>query len=452
MSKIIKIKRGLDIKLKGEAEKKIGKALQSNIFAVKPPDFIGVTPKLSVKKGVEVKAGDALFFDKARPDIIIPSPVSGEVTEIKRGAKRKILDIIVLADKTTNYRDFGAANPSTLSEDEVRSKLLESGCWSLIRQRPFSIIANPNETPKGIFISCFNTHPLAPDYNFIVKDNEAIFQKGIDALAKLSDNVNLDINGENGKSSAFENINGVKINRFTGPHPAGNIGVQVHKLNPLNKGEVIWYLNPQDVLIIGRLFETGKYDASKIIALTGSEIKDPQYFRVLSGIQIEAIVKDQVSTDNVRYISGNPLTGTKVEKDDFLGYYNDQVTVIPEGNHLDFFMTDGWFGLGLNKFSVSHSYFNWMMPNKTYRLDTNLNGEERSFVMTGEMEKVFPFDIYPMNLIKAIMINDIDAMEKMGVYEVDAEDFALCEFINTSKIDIQDIVRTGMENLREELY
>ena len=452
MSNAITIKRGLDIKLKGSAEKVIGNAPHSDVFAVKPSDFLGLVPKLAVKQGVEVLAGDALFYDKKNPEIIIPSPVSGEVVEIKRGAKRKILEVKVLADKEINYIDFGAADPKSLSDEQVVEKLVKSGLWSLIRQRPFSIIADHSARPKSIHISCFNTHPLAPDYDFILKGKQVLFQKGIDALTKLSDQVYLNLNGKTGFSKPFEDIQGVEINRFKGPHPAGNVGTQINKTAPINKGDVVWYVSPQDVLTIGRLFETGKYDAAKIIALTGSEVKGPQYYEVLSGINISAVLQDKVSNSNVRYISGNPLTGTKVEKIGFLGFYDDQITVLPEGNHLDFFMTDGWFGLGLKKFSMSKSYLNWLMPNKEYALNTNTNGEERAFVVTGEMEKVFPYDIYPMSLIKAVMINDIDAMEKLGIYEVDAEDFALCEFINTSKIDIQQIVRDGMENLREELY
>lgn len=452
MSNAITIKRGLDIKLKGSAEKVIGNAPHSDVFAVKPSDFLGLTPKLAVKQGVEVLAGDALFYDKKNPEVVIPSPVSGEVVEIKRGAKRKILEVKVLADKEINYRDFGAADPKSLSREQVIEKLLKSGLWSLIRQRPFSIIADHTARPKSIHISGFNTHPLAPDYDFIMEGKQALFQKGIDAITKLSDKVYLNLNGKTGFSKPFENIEGVQINYFKGPHPAGNVGTQIHKIDPINKGDVIWYLAAQDILTIARLFESGKYDAKKVIALTGSEVKGPQYFEVLNGIKISAVVQDRVSNDNVRYISGNPLTGTKVEDIGFLGFYDDQITIIPEGDHLDFFLTDGWFGLGLNKFSMSKSYLNWLMPNKEYSLNTNTNGELRAFVVTGEMEKVFPYDIYPMNLIKAVIINDIDAMEKLGIYEVDAEDFALCEFINTSKIDIQQIVRDGMENMREELY
>ncbi|RLD23098.1 MAG: NADH:ubiquinone reductase (Na(+)-transporting) subunit A, partial [Bacteroidetes bacterium] len=436
----------------GSADKVIGNVPPSDVFAVKPADFLGLTPKLAVKQGVEVLAGDALFYDKKNPDVIIPSPVSGEVVEIKRGAKRKILEVKVLADKEIKYRDFGSVDPKGLSTEQVVEKLVKSGLWSLIRQRPFSIIADPTARPKAIHISCFNTYPLAPDYDFIMEGKQALFQKGIDAITKLSDKVYLGLNGKTGFSKPFESITGVEVNYFKGPHPAGNVGTQINKIAPINKGDAIWYIAPQDVMTIGRLFESGKYDASKIIALTGSEVKGPQYYEVLSGVKISAVVQDKVSNDNVRYISGNPLTGTKVEDNSFLGFYDDQITVLPEGNQLKFFLTDGWFGLGLKKFSVSKTYFNWLMPNKEYALDTNLNGELRSFVMTGEMEKVFPFDIYRMSLVKAMINNDIDAMEKLGIYEVDAEDFALCEFTSSSKINIQQIVRDGMENLREELY
>jgi Na+-transporting NADH:ubiquinone oxidoreductase subunit A len=452
MSNAISIKQGLDIKLKGSAEKINGSVIQSNVYAVKPSDFIGVNPKLSVRQGDEVLAGAALFFDKSNPDIFFPSPVSGEVVEIKRGAKRKILEVKVLADKEIRYVDYGVANAASMSREEIISKLVKSGLWSLIRQRPFSIIPDFESHPKAIHISAFDTHPLAPDMDYIIEGQEALFQKGVDIMCKLSDDVNLNINGKVGHSKAFESVQGVKINHFKGPHPAGNIGVQVNKLNPINKGETIWYLYPQEVIMIARLFESGKVDLRKKIALTGSEVKGPQYYDVILGASVEAIVQQSVSNDNVRYISGNPLTGSKVELDGFLGFYDDSITVIPEGNKIDFLFADGWFGLGLNKFSMSKTYLSWLMPDKEYALTTQLNGEPRSFVVTGEMEKVFPFDIYPMQLIKAIMINDIDNMEQLGIYEVDAEDFALCEFINTSKINIQDVVRNGMENLREELF
>ncbi len=452
MSNAISIKRGLDIKLKGSAEKITGPETRSNVYAVKPTDFIGLTPKLSVRQGDEVLAGTSLFYDKNNPEIFFPSPVSGEVLEIKRGAKRKILEVLVLADKEIHYLDYGKADSASMTREEVIDKLVKAGLWSLIRQRPFSIIPDYTSLPKAIHISAFNSNPLAPDMDYVIRGNEALFQKGIDVITKLSDNVNLNISGKTGYSKEFESVKGVKINRFVGPHPAGNIGVQVSKLGPINKGESIWYLYPAEVLMIARLFETGKVDLRKKIALTGSEVKAPQYFDVIVGTSISSVVQKSVANTNVRYISGNPLSGTKVELDGFLSFYDDQITVLPEGNKLDFLLTEGWFSLGLNKFSISKSYFSWLMPNKEYSLTTNMNGEKRSFVVTGEMEKVFPFDIYPMQLIKSIMINDIDSMEQLGIYEVDAEDFALCEFVNTSKIDIQDIVRTGMENLREELY
>jgi Na+-transporting NADH:ubiquinone oxidoreductase subunit A len=452
MSNAISIKRGLDIKLKGSADKITGPEIRSTVYAIKPTDFIGLTPKLSVRQGDEVLAGASLFYDKNNPDIFFPSPVSGEVIEIKRGAKRKILEVKVLADKEIRYVDYGSADPANLSREEVIQKLLKSGLWSLIRQRPFSIIPDYTSVPKSIHISAFDSNPLAPDMDFIIRGQEELFQKGIDVIAKLSDSVNLNISGKTGYSKSFESVNGVTINRFVGPHPAGNVGVQINKIEPINKGESVWYLYPQDVLNIARLFETGKVELKKKIALCGSEVKAPKYYDVLVGCSIEPLLKDALSSDNVRYISGNPLTGTKVDPDGFLGYYENQITVIPEGDFLDFFLTDGWCGLGLNKFSMNKSYLSWLMPKKEYALNTKLNGELRSFVVTGEMEKVFPFDIYPMHLIKAIMINDIDSMEQLGIYEVDAEDFALCEFINTSKIDIQDVVRNGMETLREELF
>jgi Na+-transporting NADH:ubiquinone oxidoreductase subunit A len=451
MSKAITIKRGLDIKLKGSAEKMLGDAPRTTLCALKPTDFVGFTPKLAVKQGEEVLAGDALFFDKGQPEIVYPSPVSGEVVEIKRGAKRKILEVKILADQEIKYREFGALDVQSMNATEVREKLLKSGFWSLIRQRPFSISPNPAQSPKAIHISCFNSAPLAPDYDFIMEGKMDSFRAGIKALQTLAP-VHLNLNGKTGFNKGFEGIEGVVYTSFNGPHPAGTIGVQVNKIDPINKGEAIWYLNPQDVARIGKLMETGRAESTRIVAVAGSEVKAPKYFEALVGVQISTLLHEGVAAGNLRYISGNPLTGTKIEEDGFLGYYDDLLTVLPEGDELGFFLTDGWLGTGMKKFSNSKSYFNWLMPKKTYRLDTNTNGELRAFVVTGEMEKVFPFDIYPMQLIKSIMINDIDAMEKLGVYEVDAEDFALCEFVNTSKIDIQNVVRDGMENLRKELF
>ncbi|MDA3943761.1 MAG: Na(+)-translocating NADH-quinone reductase subunit A [Bacteroidetes bacterium] len=448
MSTVTKIKKGLDIKLIGEAEKTI-KDLVTDQFAIKPTDFIGVFPKMLVREGDTVKAGTPLFVDKYRDNIVFTSCVSGKVKEVKRGAKRVLLEVKIEADGKEEAVDFKAEDPTKLSRDAVVKKLLDSGVWPFIRQRPYSVIANPSDMPKAIFISTFDTAPLGPDNDLVVHGHGEAFQTGLNALLKLTEgkiHLNLDANAAHSK--VFTNSKGVQFNEFSGPHPAGNVGVQINKISPLNKGEVIWYLYPQDVLTIGRLFLTGTYDATRVIALTGSEVLRPAYYKTKIGAAVEPMVKGNVSDKEKRYISGNVLTGDKTDLDSYIGFYHNQVTVIPEGNYFELF---GWALPGFDKFSMSKSFPSFLFKNKKYRLDTNLHGGERAFVMTGQFEKVFPFDIYPMQLIKAIMVEDIDMMENLGIYEVDEEDFALCEVVDTSKTNLQEIVRRGLDLMRKEM-
>jgi Na+-transporting NADH:ubiquinone oxidoreductase subunit A len=448
MSNVIKIKKGLNINLIGEAEKTI-KELSTDQYAIKPTDFIGVFPKMLVKEGDAVKAGTPLFIDKYRDNIIFTSPVSGEVKEIKRGAKRMLLEVKIKANGSDEAVDFGKADPKSATRDQIVEKLLQSGVWPMIRQRPYSVIANPAEKPKSIFISTFDTSPLAPDNDLIVHGNGEDFQTGLDALVKLTDGkVHLNIDASATHSKVFTNSKGVQINQFSGPHPAGNVGVQINKIDPINKGDVVWYLYPQDVLTIGRLFNTGNYDSTRIIALAGSEVLRPAYYKTKVGVNVEALVNNNTTDVNKRYISGNVLTGKKVGLDSYVGFYHTQLTVIPEGDYYEFL---GWGLPGFDKFSVSRTYPSFLFKNRKYRLDTNYHGGERAFVMTGEFEKVFPFDIYPLQLIKAIMVEDIDLMENLGIYEVDEEDFALCEVIDTSKTEIQEIVRKGLDLMRKEM-
>jgi Na+-transporting NADH:ubiquinone oxidoreductase subunit A len=447
MPMTIKIKKGLDIRLKGEAEKTV-EDIKAKIFAIKPTDFIGVFPKLLVKEGDEVKAGSPLFFDKYRENIQFTSPVSGKVKEIKRGAKRVLLEIKIEADDQISYEDFGSADSDKLSREEVIEKLLKSGVWPFIRQRPYSVIANPENDPKAIFISAFDSSPLAADNDLIIHGYGEEFQLGLDIVKKLtSGTVHLNVKSDT-SSKVFLNSKNVQINEFSGPHPIGNVGTQINSLNPINKGDIVWYLYPQDILIIGRLFKEGKFDAQRMIALTGSEVTRPKYFKTFVGASVELLLENNVSDIKKRVISGNVLTGDTIENTGFVGFYHSQVTVIPEGDNYEFF---GWLIPSLKKHSFYRTALSWLMPNKKYSLNTNLNGGERAFVITGQFEKVFPFDIYPMHLIKSIMIEDIDAMENLGIYEVDEEDFALCEYISTSKIDIQEIIRNGLDLMRKEM-
>jgi Na+-transporting NADH:ubiquinone oxidoreductase subunit A len=448
MSEVIKIRKGLTINLAGEAEKTVTE-INPKCCAIKPTDFVGVFPKLLIQEGDAVKAGSPLFFDKYHEQVKFTSPISGKVKELRRGEKRILLEIVIESDGKDAAVDFGKSDPDKLTREEIIEKMLISGLWPMIRQRPYSVVADPSAKPKAIIISAFDTAPLAPDYDLIVHSNGEAFQAGIDALAKLTEGiVHLNVSADAQPSGVFINCKKVQLNKFSGKHPAGNVGTQIAFLDPINKGDAIWCLRPQEVLHIGRLFLNGKLDATHMVALTGSEVKRPHYFKTKIGSSITDMIKENLAGDGVRYISGNPLTGKKIEKSGYVGFYDSQVSVIPEGDHYEFF---GWAMPGLKKFSFSHSFFSWLKPGAKYRLDTNFNGGERAYVMTGQFEKVFGWDIYPLQLIKSILIEDIDLMEKLGIYEVDEEDFALCEFIDTSKTEIQAIVRRGLELMRKEM-
>lgn len=447
MSEVIKIKKGLDIRLKGKAEHIFDQAELPELFAIKPTDFTGLTPKLSVKEGDKVVAGSALFYDKYRPEIKFVSPVSGTVKIVNRGERRKVLEVVVQSDGTNEAQLFGKEDIVSLSRERVIDRLLEGGVWPLIRQRPYDIIANPAETPKAAYISAFDTAPLAPDYDFIVTGQEKYLQAGIDVMKKLCGEVHLGLNGESA-SKSFHSMKNVTFHTFTGPHPAGNVGVQLHHVMPINKGDLIWVTQPQDLIIIGKLFLDGIYDASKIVVLAGGEVKRPAYYRTKIGACINTIVNDKIASENVRYVSGNVLTGTQIDVDGYLGYYNNQVTVVPEGNKYEFL---GWALPGFGKYSVSRSFFSWLCSKREYNLDTNIHGGNRAIVVSGEYDKVLPMDILPEFLVKSILVEDIDKMEQLGIYEVVEEDVALCEFVCTSKINVQAIVRNGINLMMKEL-
>ena len=449
MSKVIKIKRGLDIKLKGAAEKIISIAPPATTYAVKPTDFPGVIPKITAKPGEKVKAGTTLFFDKVHPDFRFASPVGGVVKAVNRGERRRILEVVVEAQGEIQYEDFKAADPASLSREEVIGKIQEAGLWPAIRQRPYAVIARSEKEPRDIFISGFDTAPLAPDLDYTVKGQISEFQSGINALKKLTKGkIHLSLNAQYPPADTFTKARGVELHYFKGPHPAGNPGVQINRIDPVNKGETVWVVQPQDVIMIGRLFEKGIYDSSRVIALTGSEVKIPRYYKVLGGTSIESFVKGNVNEGGLRYISGNALTGSTINRIGYLGYYDNQITILPEGNYFEFL---GWGLPGLKKYSVSRSFWSWLPGQRKYSIDTNLKGGERPFVITGEYEKVFPMDIYPMQLLKAILVDDIEKMEQLGIYEVAEEDFALCEFVCPSKIEIQSIIRQGIDLMIKEL-
>lgn len=451
MSKTITIKKGYDIKIKGPAEKKITELPFSDVIALKPHNFPTVIPKLSVEVGQEVLAGQSLFYDKNNPKIRLPSPVSGEVVGIVRGDKRRILEIRIIPDLETKYTTFTKLNPKEVERETVVQHLLESGCWSYIRQRPYSLIANPDDTPKAIFVSCFDTSPLAPDLGFIIEQERVNFQKGLEVLDKLANgHLHLSLHVEAGEkisASDFSEISTDKFHHFKGPHPAGNVGIQIHHIAPIQKGEIVWYVQPQDVIIIGRLFAEGRYRADRVVALTGSCVSQPQYFRVMTGQKLRSVTNNRLNDSHYRLIQGNILTGKKTSETDFLSFYENQVTAIPEGDQPEFL---GWLLPGFHKLSLSRTFFSWLMPNRTYNPNTNNNGEERAFVMTGQYDKVLPMNIYPVHLLKAILAKDIERMEELGIYEVSEEDFALCEFVCTSKVEVQRIIADGLEYIRRE--
>ncbi len=447
---MIKIKKGIDIHLVGEAKKEV-RNYEPQLFALKPHDFIGVVPKMHVAEGDDVKVGTVLFHDKNNESVFFTSPASGKVKAIVRGEKRVILQVIVESDDKFETIDFGKADPSKLSRNEIVEKLVQSGTWTMLRQRPYSTIAKTQDEPKCIAVSMFDTAPLAPDNNFIVKDQMAAIKAGVEALAKLTKGmVYLNVNSsetQQALASLNFSVKNVTITEFQGPHPAGNVSTQLNVLSPINKGEIVWYTYAQNLIAIGNLFLNGVYDSSRVVAFTGSEVKEPMYYRTRIGADMSGLYEN-ISSENVRIISGNVLTGKKINGENFLGYYDSQVTVIPEGDHYQLF---GWLAPNFKKFTSTNTMGASFCKKSKKVLDTNLNGGIRPLIMTGNFEKVFPFDIYPMQLIKACIIKDIDQMEELGIYEIDAEDFALCEVIDPSKTAIQQIVRESLEMLRKEM-
>ena len=447
MANVIKIKKGLDINLKGKASEVLLNGGKSDTYAIVPDFYSGVLPKVVAKVGDKVKAGSVLMIDKNRPEIKFVSPVSGEVTAVNRGAKRKVLSIVVTPDAPIEYEEFGKKNVASLKGDEVKEAMLNAGMWPFVMQRPYDIVATPGETPRDIFVSAFYSAPLAPDFNYLVKGQEADFQTGLDALAKLTTGkVYVGIR----KGSAVQQVKGVELVEIEGPHPAANASVLINHTKPINKGETVWTVDPANVIIIGRLFNKGIADFSRKVVITGSETKEQGYVQAISGCTIKSLVGGRVATDaHVRIISGNVLTGTKVSMEDYLGAYDNQITVIPEGDETHEFL--GFAMPRTNQYSMSHSYFSWLMGKKEYVLDARIKGGKRAMIMSNEYDKVFPLDIYPEYLLKAIIAFDIDKMENLGIYEVAPEDFALCEFVDTSKIELQKIVRDGLTLLYKEM-
>ncbi|MDR0939490.1 MAG: Na(+)-translocating NADH-quinone reductase subunit A [Mediterranea sp.] len=449
MANVIKLRKGLDINLKGKAEEKLLTLKEPGFYSLVPDDFPGVTPKVVVKEQEYVMAGGPLFVDKFHPELKFVSPVSGVVTSVERGARRKVLNIVVEAAAEQDFEEFGKKDVASMSAEEVKATLLEEGLFAFIKQRPYDIIADPTVSPKSIFVSAFDSNPLAPDFELALKGEEKNFQTGLNALAKLAKTY-LGISVKQ-RAEALTQAKNVIVTAFDGPNPAGNVGVQINHVAPISKGETVWTIDPQAVIFIGRALNTGRVDFTRTVAITGSEVLKPAYCKLRVGALLTNVFAGNVSTDKeLRYISGNVLTGKRVGPNDYLGAFHSQLTVIPEGSETHEML--GWIMPRFNQFSVSRSYFGWLMGGKKeYTLDARVKGGERHMIMSGEYDKVLPMDILPEFLIKAIIAGDIDRMEALGIYEVAPEDFALCEFVCSSKMELQRIVRAGLDMLRAEM-
>ena len=444
MYKQVKISRGLDIKLKGKAATHLEEVPRSAIYAVKPAEFYGITPRLAVKTGDHVDAGDVLFYHKYMDKIKFTSPVSGVIDDIIRGKKRKILKILIRPDATDTYKKFDLRDFKDAGREYILDMLLQSGLFAMIKQRPYDVIAHPDDVPKAIFITVFDSAPLGVDYDFVLKDKMKLFEKGIKILQKLTTGkIYLTVNGN--IASAFEKIQGVELIKAFGPHPAGNVSVSIEKFEPIGKGDRIWTINPADVAIIGDFFQTGNYRPQRNIALTGSKVKKPQYYTIIPGANLSEFLQDKLADNDVRIISGNVLTGTNITKDQFLNFYDNQISVIPLGKKSRFL---GWMPFfGENR----KSFYNFGFSKKELDIDANLYGEERAFVMTDEFDKVMPLNIYPVHLLKAALLGDVEKMEQLGILEVAPEDFALLDYVSSSKIDTQELIRRGLDIMQVQI-
>ena len=448
MANVIKLRKGLDINLKGKAPHEWLGVKDPGFYSLVPDDFTGVTPKVVVKEQEYVMAGGPLFIDKNHPELKFVSPVSGVVTSVERGARRKVMNIVVEAAAEQDYEEFGRKDPAQMTGEEVKDLLLRAGMFAFIRQRPYDVIADPTQQPKAIFVSAFDSSPLAPDFEFVLKGEEDNFQTGLTALSRMAKTC-LGIRSSQ-SSKALTEAKHVDVNVFEGPHPAGNVGVQINHVAPIAKGETVWTLGAEAVIFIGRLMNTGRVDLTRAVALTGSEVLKPGYCKLKVGALLTNVFKGNVTTDkDLRYISGNVLTGKQVSPNGFLGAFHTQLTVIPEGGGTHEML--GWIMPRLDQFSTSHSYFSWLRGKKEYVLDARVKGGERHMIMSNEYDRVFPMDIFPEYLVKAIIAGDIDRMEALGIYEVAPEDFALCEFVCSSKVEVQRIVRAGLDMLRAEM-
>ena len=441
MSKLIKLRKGLDVNLKGKAALETVSVKCPGEYALVPDDFTGMKPKVVVNEGDTVLAGDALFVDKKHPEVKFVSPVSGTVTLVERGDRRKLLSVRVKSDGMQQSREFDV-------KGDIKAVLMESGMFAFFRQRPYDVVANPEDKPKAIFVSAFNSMPLSQDFSYVVKGQEEEFKAGIKALSAIA-KVNLGINVAQSKTF-LNDVPNCEVTVFDGPAPAGNVGVQINHVDPINKGEVVWTIAAEEVIFVGRLMKTGRVDLTRTIAVAGSEVKKPAYATIKVGQKLDTLLQGQISDEaSLRIINGNVMTGIKTSKDGYLTAHATEVNVIPEGDHADEFM--GWIMPRFNTFSTHRSYLSWLFgKKKEYVFDARVKGGERHMIMSGEYDKVFPMDIFAGYLIKAIITGDIDRQEALGIYEVAPEDFAIAEFVDSSKLELQRIVREGLDILRKE--
>ena len=450
MSNNIYLKKGLNIPIAGAAAQTTKKVIVPDVVALKPTDFRGLVPKLLVREGDKVLAGTPVMADKMSQNILFTSPVSGVVAEVVRGEKRKLLEVRIKADAEQEYVDFGSKRVADLSAEQIKEAILAAGLWPAIMQRPYGIIANPEVTPKAVFVSAFSTAPLAADPAFTLRDDLSNIQTAIDALGKMTGKkVHLSLNAETYSGSPFHKLTNVVTHTFSGKHPAGNVGVQIHHICPIRKGETVWTVSLTMLAAIGKLFNTGKLDLKRKIAVTGPKVKTPAYVDGYPGISMKDINEFYGNPAELRFVSGDVLTGTNVGAEGYLGFHDNQITILEEGDKYELL---GWAKPFRPKlFSASRTYFSWLTPNKKYDMDTNLHGGPRAFVMNDLYSKVLPMDLYPVYLLKACLANDIDKMEKFGIYEVIEEDLALCEYVCPSKIYIQQIITDGIALMLKEM-
>ncbi len=451
MPHTIRIRKGVDIRLAGAPSGGVQDAATADVYAIQPPDFHGLTPRVVVKPGDRVSAGDVLFTDKAHDAIRVTSPVSGTVRDVVRGEKRRVLAVLVAPDAAAPPRTWSPLDAAGADRADLLGRMLESGCFAFLRSRPYDVVPDPTAVPRAIFISGFHSAPLAPDMAVLLAGRMEDFQAGVTALGRMTSTGKVHI-GVRAGDATYDAVKGVQTTAFEGPHPAGNVGVQIHHVEPLGKGELVWTMHPEDVANFGHVLRSGVYRPVRVVGVGGSEHPAPGHLRTLVGARVTTLTGGAAASDAVRIISGDVLTGTQVGADGYLGAHAHGVVMLPEGSAPKFLLTSGWLGAGLDKFSISRAFPTWLMPkSKTWKLDTNTNGEERALVVTGQYEQVFPFDLFPQHLVKSIIAHDLDGMERLGIHEVAPEDFALCEYVCTSKLPVQSLVREGLDTVKQEI-